>query len=471
MRTKYYYTLLAVTMLFSLSACNDWLKVDMEDGIMEEALYSTNEGYLSTLNGIYGNMNSAYVPFMTMGAVDVMAQYYNVQRSQGHPFYAYANYDYSGTTFDKASANYWERVFNIILNANQLLEQCDKSGSVLAPRYYNMVKGEALALRAMLHLDLLRFYGPIYNQQNATAIAIPYLETTDRVIQSILPANQVVDKILRDLNAAEELLQNDSVRTYGVQSSDAEDLNSNNDFRYRQYRLNYYAVRTLQARTYMWIGDNTKAFAIVKELISEIEERQVFPWVLPRAVSMAYTTQDNVFSTEVIFALYNTSRETAFNSLYSEENEEDGLHFIGGLSGGESKVEEFYGMNAGLDYRKNQWISETNVDEKEFSYLTKYSRKTASSYEHWRYMVPLIRVSELYLMAAECASNIEEATGYINTIRANRSANDVEPSGDNLDRYIREGVIEDEAKKERIDRLHRLNKFKLELMPSFEPEI
>ncbi|MBQ4058801.1 MAG: NAD(+) synthase [Lachnospiraceae bacterium] len=37
-----------------------------------------------------------------------------------------------------------------------------------------------------------------------------------------------------------------------------------------------------------------------------------------------------------------------------------------------------------------------------------------------------------------------------------------------LDRYIREGVCEDEQKKKRIDDLHERNKFKLELMPCFE---
>ncbi len=40
-----------------------------------------------------------------------------------------------------------------------------------------------------------------------------------------------------------------------------------------------------------------------------------------------------------------------------------------------------------------------------------------------------------------------------------------------LDRYIREGEIDDLSKKENIDRRHRNNLFKLELMPSFEPEI
>ncbi len=40
-----------------------------------------------------------------------------------------------------------------------------------------------------------------------------------------------------------------------------------------------------------------------------------------------------------------------------------------------------------------------------------------------------------------------------------------------LDRYIREGVIDDPAKKENSDRRHRNNLFKLQLMPSFVPEI
>ncbi len=39
-----------------------------------------------------------------------------------------------------------------------------------------------------------------------------------------------------------------------------------------------------------------------------------------------------------------------------------------------------------------------------------------------------------------------------------------------LDRYIREGVCEDEATKARIDRLHALNEFKLKPIPAFEYE-
>ena len=38
-----------------------------------------------------------------------------------------------------------------------------------------------------------------------------------------------------------------------------------------------------------------------------------------------------------------------------------------------------------------------------------------------------------------------------------------------LDRYIRTGEIDDPATKERIDYLHRINQFKLQLMPVFDP--
>ena len=40
-----------------------------------------------------------------------------------------------------------------------------------------------------------------------------------------------------------------------------------------------------------------------------------------------------------------------------------------------------------------------------------------------------------------------------------------------LDRYIRDGVIDDEKTKEIIDTKHKNNLFKLQLMPSFKPSI
>ena len=40
-----------------------------------------------------------------------------------------------------------------------------------------------------------------------------------------------------------------------------------------------------------------------------------------------------------------------------------------------------------------------------------------------------------------------------------------------LDVYIREGICEDAAIKEKIDGMHKRNLFKLQMMPSFNPEV
>ena len=40
-----------------------------------------------------------------------------------------------------------------------------------------------------------------------------------------------------------------------------------------------------------------------------------------------------------------------------------------------------------------------------------------------------------------------------------------------LDKYIRTGIIENQETKARIDHLHKINQFKLQLMPSFMPQL
>lgn len=39
-----------------------------------------------------------------------------------------------------------------------------------------------------------------------------------------------------------------------------------------------------------------------------------------------------------------------------------------------------------------------------------------------------------------------------------------------LDKYIRDGIAPEESKKEKIDRMHKMNLFKLQLMPCFNPD-
>ena len=40
-----------------------------------------------------------------------------------------------------------------------------------------------------------------------------------------------------------------------------------------------------------------------------------------------------------------------------------------------------------------------------------------------------------------------------------------------LDHYLRTGILDDPEVKQRIDRLHAANRFKLQIMPAFDPQI
>ncbi len=434
----------AIAVLFSASSCSDWLKVDMEDGIMEETLFEDNEGFLVALNGIYTNLNTVYSSFLGMGAVDVMAQYYNVQRNSDHPYHIYASYGYDDNSFDSSSGSVWTTMYALIANVNILLEHCDEEGSAVNSRYYSMVKGEALALRAMMHFDMLRFYGPIYSDQTSSQKSIPYLEkANNKEMLPVLSAKEAIDKVINDLKEASALLENDSIRTYGVSASESEEPNRNNDFRYRQYRLNYYAVQGLLARAYMWIGDKTEAYNTASALLSEVNEKNVFPWV-SGSDATNQSAPDRLFGSEVMFGLYNTSRINLYNSMFNSSREGNALSFTGGISGSDSKLETFYGEGSTTDYRRKMWesvIEENNPAEGEdenettaSSYFLKYEDVELEN--SYRYMIPLMRISEFYLMIAECTSDLEEAAAAINEIRLHRSVADVRPSAENLKDHI-----------------------------------
>jgi hypothetical protein len=72
--------------------------------------------------------------------------------------------------------------------------------------------------------------------------------------------------------------------------------------------------------------------------------------------------------------------------------------------------------------------------------LTKYqdfdSSVQADGTELYRYMIPLVRLSEVYLLAAEGAPTREEALSYINEIRNHRACRDIVDENQDLQELI-----------------------------------
>ncbi len=402
-------------LLLSMASCESWIDVKPDDRLTEDMVFSSQKGFMQALNGIYAEMNHAnvYGGNLSVGILDVLAQYYDGGPDNTYAYYYYSRYDYTATTVKNTFEGIWAKMYSLIANVNIILEKCEQT-DVLSPQYQKQIKGEALALRAMLHFDLLRLFGPVMTE-DARETAIPYVTVADQTIQDILPADAVMTRILNDLTEASRLLLDadplvtrESLPRSGEAGEGA------------QYRLNYFAVQVLLARAYLWNGDKTKALDIARNTIGKAEK--LFPFTSTAAATGAYP--DRMFSTEVMFALYNTSRINVYRKYFAATlDPRKILSFAGTLDAG--RIPELYDSQNDLRYK--MWSSSIEGDNDLI--FNKYEDVTLNdgSTEDYCYMMPLIRLSELYLIAAECETDSQQALDYLNTLRNKRNCPDLQP--------------------------------------------
>lgn len=413
-------------LLFALlsGSCRKWIDVKPSDRLSETILFSDREGFLKALNGVYVELTntSLYGQHMTASAVDVMAQYYFMTTST-QPYYDYTMFNYTSSNPKTGFDNAWKKAYELIANCNVLIEACGDRNPVLPEPYFGIVKGEALALRAMLHFDMLRLFGPAWSEAQKSAPAIPYKTSSATEVTPLLSSEEVMTKVMADLSQAMDLLKDtDPVLTEGVRNG--ANPSGTNDLYFRQYRLNYYAVKALMARAYLWKGDKVNAFRVATELLQEVQVagKEIFPYVTYSAATSA-EKPDRVFSTEVLFSLYTINRVNMYNTLFSASLDQGlRLSFNGGNSD-MARVAELYDDEN--DYRRRIW---ENVTVEGGTVLTNQKYKDYVD-APGRYMIPLVRLSELLLMAAECSSTLEEGTGYLNTLRGARNCVSLNPTG------------------------------------------
>lgn len=436
MKKKNIFASIAACVLLSLStSCSDWLDVKMDDKVMENTLFSNYHGYMTALNGVYLGMNDLYARTLTTGPLDVMAQYYNVSENNNHSLKLYASYSYSDVGMENANYLLWSKFYELLGNLNVVIEHTEGETPLTAAQL-GVIRGEALALRAFLHFDLLRLYGPIY-AEDPEASSIAYQSSSKRDIQPFESASSIINKIKTDMADAEKLLaEYDPVITDGVGNTAPEDNGiSSYDLSFRQLRFNYYALKGLQARVALWIGDKAAAYDIAKhQIIDKIttEDLEVFPWATATQVQ-ATGKPDLLFSSEVFFSLYNSKRTDIQSAYFAKtlNSKISRLTFVGSDISS-SKIATFYDDDG--DLRKGMWdVVEPTQEEMAAAgdgsaqntlVFKKYAEfdndASIDGTETYRYMIPLMRLSEIYLIAAESTSDTAEAYSLINAIRSHR---------------------------------------------------
>ena len=366
-------------LLLSFYSCESWLNVTPSDRLSEEMLFNDREGFVKALNGVYIelNTNELYGRNLTAGALDVMGQYYSVA-SSSHAFYNYGGLVYTGNDEKALFDNMWQKCYAVIACCNTIIEKCDENKAGLSPVWKGSIKGEALALRAMLHFDMLRLFGPLTSELDKESI--PYQTNSDQTVTPLLSGSEVIGLL--------------------------------------------------------WGGDKEKAAITAKEVIAEgqAEGAEFFPFVTNSEATSS--NPDRVFYSEVLFGTYHSSREKLHEDLFAPTLESTSILTLAGTA----RRDDLYDNEN--DYRYSVW-STYNKNGTSVLYHRKFEKQdnvTASR----QYMIPLIRMSEMYLIAVECCK-LGEASVYLNTFRNARNCNSLALTEDN-----RINILANEYKKEML---------------------
>lgn len=418
---------ISVMLTLLLGSCKKWIDVKPSDRLAEDQLFSTTKGYLNALNGVYVEMTNAaiYGEHMTVSSLDAMASYYYITSST-HKFFDQATLAFSTANTMPVFDNMWKKAYELIINCNVIIERCGENSNELLPApYFGMVKGEALALRAMLHLDMLRVFGPIYSQADKNRPCIPYNTSPRPEVSPLLGSEEIMNHVIDDLTAAIALLKDaDPVITEGVRHT--ANANGSNDMNYRQYRLNYYAAKALLARAYLWKQDKEKALQEAQQILTAVlnPAKPIFkigitPLSIPPATAADY---DHLIITEVMFSLYTLNRQNIYTSFFSPDvATQNRLSFNNNDDNQQRKLALYDDLN---DYRLKAWVSLTNTTN---TFLT-HVKFGVTTYSPGPNMMPLIRLSEIILMAAECSNTVAEGTQYLNMLRTGRNCVSLSPA-------------------------------------------
>lgn len=416
-----------------LTSCDDWLEVKPYDKISEGELLKSEEGYQKMLNGIYIDLNSEalYGKTLTVEMIEVMGGAYTIgtDNSVWGNYKDLSSYKYATEYWRGRLDQTWNKAYALILNCNKILETIDENQHLFTGGSYYVVKGEALALRAMLHFDMLRLFGPVYSKDSDKK-AIPYYTKQTNTPEPILTAEEVAGQVAADLEDARTLLANDPVKTEETLMSGAQDGTSN-FMRYRALRLNYYAVEALLARVCLYMGDKKDAFKYASDVI-KTADNGIFPFVDKSLVTGSPADPDRIFSSEVLFALTNTSRGTIHKNFYDPSRLPNYVFYMDNslmsniVFGGATTTG---GYQDDYRYRAN-WIA-TGSNR----YFYKYSDMVANG-SIQNTMIPMLRLGEMFLIAAESQSNdLAKGVQYVNALRRNRGVANLQTLTPDLLKY------------------------------------
>ncbi|MEO7991813.1 MAG: RagB/SusD family nutrient uptake outer membrane protein [Chryseolinea sp.] len=282
---KKIYILFIITLL--ISSCNV-LDQGSPNDVTEDDVFTSEDGANSALIGLYNTLQSrdyygGYYPMMADVYSDVgtAGGFDNVSLQELS--------DLNVTSANIFIQQTWISIYNTINAANAIINNVDGIDDAgFTDEERGHIKGQALALRALAHFDVLRMFGEHWDQ--ASEFGIPVV-LTKQAANDIVARSTVAETyaaILDDLEEATSLI---------IESDRS------------QFFVNPIAVKALEARVNLYKGDLVAASAAATEVIDDgafsLLDENTFT-----EIYTAYPASESIF--ELTFDVQNRS---AYNSI------------------------------------------------------------------------------------------------------------------------------------------------------------
>jgi hypothetical protein len=420
------YTIISlISALLILNSCSNWLDVSPKTEIRETELFSDEEGYKEAMSGIYIDLGKAdmYGMKISMFVPEMLAHTWTIPTESKSPAAHYlAAFDYTNSNVESYISSMWSSYYNVIAQINNILTNITTSSVDFKNGNKELIEGECYGLRAFLHLDLMRFFGPVPTNASGSASCIPYVTemTTDVSKLKSVSYDEVKKDILADLTKAESLLATCDPYITTVDSKDASSSSATVTLAdswqyYRQLHFNYYAVLGTFARYYYWIGDTNKAVEYAKKIIASTDKSgNKIVDLVDENYFASHSNANHNMKLEHLFGVYNSNfADEVFTPYYSNYGHIFTQNSQYVATAFESSLYPDDIRNKGTRY----WNESQDANTSSTSYH--YYKYSYSGSWYGRYNVPCMRLSEMYLIIFEDDS-IDDMMPYFKTWRLSR---------------------------------------------------
>lgn len=427
MKRFYKYMAVAIAAVGVSSCSNDWLDREPSTSIPTEKAITSYFDLVTAQNGMYDGLqedqNYYGARMFYYGDVRGDDMQSTAAGKRVHPLYE-MNYTY------ETAPEMWATPYNVIRRANNIIKAVE-GGQVKdgVAANINDIVGQAYAVRALVLFDLTRVYSQPYYVTNGAGLGVPIVLTpggySDKVGRSTL--KQCYDQIITDLNKAIPILGTAKKLGY----------------------VNSWAAKALLSRVYLYKADYANAYTTAVDVITKSPYKL---WATNEYVN-AWSTGGN---SELLFEIVNKGSDDwvdreAIGYLLSEKGYDDYIitkSFYDLINENPNDVRlGVFTIPTTLDKTGKKKINGVDVTGKKI-YLTKFPGRADFSPNDVRVNnIPVLRLSEIYLIAAEAAlqggATAADATKYLDAIvnRADNSKHVVEADV-TLDRILKERRLE-----------------------------